>query len=303
MKMKRLSATVLTLAMASLSLAGTASAQTTDPALATDPAPILVTVPVFGTSMVITIQTDAAGQFVTADITPATAPTDPTTAPVFDLTVDRNSHGGFELNFTNSADGVKIEVGVVDSTVTKTEVETSSSADPIAATGAGQWTGDPLGNGDFATVDYSVALGVDGLPVLTVDLVNGQIPQVGDPAADSAPITVGADTFAVVEPQASNSHEGETKVIQKVMFYNVAGDYIELAIEAGMDHGKLEVKTKVVDPNAQKNDDDSKGDDDQGSASSESDDSDQGSASSESDDSDRGSQKSNDDSGRESDDD
>ena len=256
MKTKRLSAAVLTLAMASLSLAGTASAQTPDPAPAADPAPVSVTIPVFGTSMVITVQTDAAGEFVSADITPATAPADPAAAPVFDLSVDSNSHGGFELNFSSSADGINIEVAVADGSVNKTEVETSPNADPSAATGNGQWTGDPLGNGNLATVDYSVTLDANGDPVVDIS----------DPVISGDPL----DTWAVVDPAKSSTHEGETVVSQTVLFYSAADanghqDSMELTVSAKVEHGHLEVEATLADPNAKKGHDDHEGDDDHGS--------------------------------------
>jgi len=274
MKMKRLSAAVVALALASLSLAGTATAQA--PAPDPTPAPISVTVPVFGTSMVITVQTDTAGEFVGADITPATAPADPSTAPVFDLTVESNDHGGFELKFTNSADGVGIEVEVSGGSVTKTEVETSSAADPTAATGTGQWTGDPLGNGNFVTVDYSVTLNANGDPVVEIfdPVITGDL----------------VDTFFVVDPAKTSNHEGEIKASQTVLFYNApdavsgAQDSMELTVRAEFEHGRLEVKATLTDPNAKRGDDDDRGesDDDHGSFDDD-------------DDSDHGSQRSSDD--------
>jgi len=250
MQMKRLTAAVLALTMVSLSLAGTASAQAPDSTPPADPSSISVTVPVFGTSMVITVQTDATGQFVSADITPATGPA---AAPVFDLTVDSNNHGGFGLNFTNTDDGVKIEVRVVDGAVTKTEVETIASADPTAATGTGQWTGDPLGNGNFVTVDYSVTLDANGAPVVEIfdPVITGDL----------------VDTFFVIDPAKTSTHEGETTVSQTVLFYNApdaitgAQDSMELTIKAAFEHGSLEVKTKLVDPSTKKGQDNDDNDD------------------------------------------
>lgn len=276
MNPKKLSAVFLALTLAGLSLASPASAQTLDQTPAD--APLSVTVPLFGTSMVITIVTGTSGGFVSADLTPSPAPdalsTDPATATGFQITVDPDGHGGFEVKFANDAAGVGIEVTVTDGTVAKTEVETHAPAD---ATGAGQWTGDPLGNTNNTTVDYSVALDANGDPIITVS----------DPVITGDPI----DTFFVVDPATSSAREGELVVTRKVLFYNApdatgAQDSMELVIRAKVENGRIEIGTKLVDPNA------SRGDDNHESGDQES--GDRGSVSNEDHASDRGSDQSGD---------
>ncbi len=203
--------------------------------------------------MVITVVTDTAGGFVSADLTPSptadTPPADPAAAGGFEITVDPDGHGGFEVKFTNGASGVEIEVAVTDGAIAKTEVESRTPAD---ATGAGQWTGDPLGNTNNATVDYSVALDANGDPVITVS----------DPVITGDPV----DTFFVVDPAISSTEEGESVVTQKVLFYNApdatgAQDSMELVIRAKVEDGKIEVKTSLINPNASRGDDDHGSDD------------------------------------------
>lgn len=266
MNPKKLTAAILALTLATLSLASTASASShsSDPATTTTTGapvgdPLTVTVPVFGTSMVITILTDAAGSFVSANLAPS-IPGDPAipagTDAGFNLSVDTNSHGGFEVKFKNTTAGVEIEVRVADDTISKIEVEADSSAD---ASGGGIWSGDPLGNGETVTVGYTIGLDANGDPTITIDTVNGTVADLVNPGF------AGDLTFyQVVAQSPASGDDSESAISQTIQFYNDAGDSMELVIRAKSEHGKLEVETRLTDPNAKRGGDDDDEDEDEG---------------------------------------
>jgi len=262
MNPKKLTAVILALMLATLSLAGTASASShsSDPATTGAPVgdPLTVTVPVFGTSMVITILTDATGAFVSANLAPST-PGDPAiptgTDAGFNLSVDTNSSGGFEVQFKNTTAGVEIEVRVADDTISKVEVEADKAAD---ASGSGIWSGDPLGNGEIVTVGYTVGLDANGDPTITIDTVNGTAADLINPGF------AGTLTFYQVIAQSPASGDSSESVItQTIQFYNDAGDSMELVIKAKADDGELKVETSLTDPNAKRGDDEGEGEDDE----------------------------------------
>jgi len=263
MNPKKLTAAILALMLATLSLAGTASASShsSDTVTTTGAAvgdPLTVTVPVFGTSMVITILTDANGSFVSANLAPST-PVD-TTIPTgtdagFNLSVDSNSSGGFEVKFQNTTAGVEIEIRVSDDAISKVEVEANTAAD---ASGNGIWTGDPLGNGETVTVGYTVGIDASGDPTITIDTVNGTAADLINPGY------AGSLTFyQVVGQTPARGDDSESVITQTIQFYNDAGDSMELAITAKADNGELKVESRLVDPNAKRSGDDDESDDDE----------------------------------------
>jgi len=254
MKLKKLLAAILTVALASLTLTSIASAQ----------AELTTTVPVFGTGMTITINTNADGSFMSATISATDSSDNAAVAAAADFTQTTDTeHGGFEVKFFNSTDGVEIEVNVANDVITKTEVEAHTPGD---VGGPGVWIGDPLSNGDTATVSYSVTLGADGVPVITIFDAGGSPIDVS--GADSPTVlAAGTDTWSTVRQSnpSGTAHEDELVVTQTVTFFNTPGDVMDLVIRAKVEHGRLEVEVKSVDPNSNKgHDDDDESDDDHG---------------------------------------
>ncbi len=211
-----------------------------DPTVAADPIVTETTVPVFGTSLIITITSDADGAFVDAVVTPASA--DPTAEEVAladsFVATGHADDGGFEVKLTaDTADGM-----------VKIEIETDGSVEvegPIGAiAGTSVWAGDPLNNGHPATVTYTVSFDADGNPVLDLVVVTDW---------DGTAGLVGAVGDAVIRDKGD-----EFEMRQSVTFYMGDGspEYVDLTFTIEIEHGKAELKVELIDPNGSHDDDD-----------------------------------------------
>ncbi len=216
------------------------------PAFADEPAPELitsaVTVPVFGTSLVITVVADDTGEFVSAEVS-AAEPTDAAAvaaADGFTAVVD-DEHGGFEVNLVNDVLRAKIEIEVgADGTITETEVE---GYDPGAVAGSGVWTGTPIAGLGSVSVLYTVTIDAAGCPAITIDNVTGH-----DPGVLGVDLTIPTDEF-------NEADEGECGLRHTVGFYNA--DWVDtelvqmdLVFEIEVERGESELEITLVDPNA-----------------------------------------------------
>ncbi len=245
MSLRKVALSIWVVTLAAVSLASPASAQvTTDAATPAPAASITVTVPVFGTSMIITIVTDQGGGFVSADITP-TAPAAPVTVPASGSGTNSGqtkATGVFEIKFDNSAPNAVVTIKINDGSAPGT----TGGASPAANPGATQWVGDPLGNGDIVVVGYTVGADAAGAPTIKINSINGAAP---------AATTVVASAGKVTWYQILSPTDNGGRLVQFITFFDAPADAstqvsTNLTFVITSVGGQNKVSVSLTDPSA-----------------------------------------------------
>ncbi len=240
MSLRNVALSIWVVALAAVSVASPASARMDT---AATPAPTVsntVTVPVFGTSMVITIVTDQSGGFVSANITP--------TAPAAPVTVSA-SGGGTKAGPTKAMGvfEIKLVSGTPNAEVTiRLGSGPTSKDNPLAVPGASQWVGDPLGNGDIVVVGYTAGTDATGAPTIKINSINGTAPANASVVASAGKIT----WYQILAPTDNGGH-----LVQFITFFDAPADAstqvsTNLTFDITNVGGKDKVSVSLTDPNA-----------------------------------------------------
>ncbi len=192
-----------------------------------------VTVPVFGTSLVITVVATDTGEFVSAAVTSANP-------DGFTPVVDDEDEG-FEVKLRSDLVSAEIEIEVgANGTITEIEVE---GYDPGAVAGPGVWTGTPIAGLGTVSVFYTVTVDAVGCPAISIDSVTGH-----------DPLVLGADT-TIPTVEFNEVDEAECGLRHTVGFYNADWATTELVqmdlvFEIEIEPHESELEITLVDPNA-----------------------------------------------------
>ncbi len=229
-------------ALAALALVLTAS-----PAVAQEAAPPEpITVPVFGTSLVITIDVDDTGAFTGASVT---APDGWTSDD------ELEEDGGVELDITGPAgEMLEIEIGP-DGSITEIE-----GYHPDAIAGSRVWTGNPIPGYGGVTITYDVMVDeVTGCPSIVVHEPPALL---DDPLAPNGSVKFGGVSYT------EHVEEGECEYRAQVAFYNGDWDGVsdaiwgDVFISAESEHGEWELEIEVRGPGGEGEHEDEDHDDD-----------------------------------------
>jgi len=246
MHSRKVASAILAVALGALSLTSPASAQsgtgTTKPDGSTN-----VTVPVFGTSMVITIVVSSTGGFLSADIAPSVP-----AAPVAADAVISNGSGTastppgalgiFEIKFESGTGTVEVTVTVDDGSGTPV----TTNGDTAVAPGDSQWVGDPLGNGDIVVVGYTVGVDSAGAPTIEINSVNGTAPAEVAVVASAGEIT----WYQILAPTINGN-----RLVQFITFFDSPADpttqvSTNLTFDITNTGGQNSESVSLTDPNA-----------------------------------------------------
>ncbi len=210
------------------------------------PAGTTIVVPVFGVAMVVNLVTNAAGEFVSADITPIAPPapapqatiTDPTTGATTPVPADQPAI--FEIRFDNGATTADVNVRLDDGSGRLVDTVVAAEA------GEAQWVGDPLGNGDIVVVGYTASTDAAGALTLTIDSINGRTP------ADTGVVDSAGETtwYQVLAPRMNAGH-----LIQFITFFDAPADpaaqvSTNLTFDVTTADSQNGVAVSLTDPNA-----------------------------------------------------
>jgi len=214
---RKVVSTILALALSALGLVSPASAQSSpDAAVSAPDGSTTVTVPVFGTSMVVTIVISQAGEFVSADIAPS-APAAPVAANAQVVngsdtgSAPADALGVFEIRFESGTSKVEVTI-TIDS---GSDSSDPASGDATVTPGDSQWVGDPLGNGDIVVVGYTVGLDEAGLPTIEINSINGAVPAEATVVASAGEIT----WYQILAPTANGN-----RLVQFITFFDAPAD-------------------------------------------------------------------------------
>lgn len=245
---RKVVSTILALALSALGLVSPASAQSgLDAAVPAPDGSTTVTVPVFGTAMVVTIVISQAGEFVSADIAPS-SPAAPVAASA--QVVNGSDTGSAPAGALGVFD-IKFESGAAKVEVTITIDNGSNSSDPASGDatvtpGDSQWVGDPLGNGDIVVVGYTIGLDAAGVPTIEINSINGAAPAEAAVVASAGELT----WYQILTPTISGS-----RLVQFITFFDAPADpttqvSTNLTFDITNTGGQNDVSVSLTDPNA-----------------------------------------------------
>ena len=150
---------IVLVALGLLAVPTLAAAQSSDDAVSdeevvaetTAPAAV-VTIPVLGSDLVVTISVDDDGTLSEVALDPADG-----------FTLDAEQDHKMKFSSEDGSMVVKVKAKN-DNIFTKVQAQ-----DVASLTGPGTWTGDVFGTGDIATVHYVISVDAAGMPAVTVD--------------------------------------------------------------------------------------------------------------------------------------
>lgn len=253
-----------------------ASAQSTDDAVSeeesvaetTAPAAV-VTIPVLGSDLVVTISVDDDGTLSEVALDPADG-----------FTLDAEQDHKMKFSSEDGSMVVKVKAKN-DNIFTKVQAQ-----DVESLTGPGTWTGDVFGTGDIATVRYVISVDAAGMPAVTVDdaielalpdvaidIKQGESDDEADEAESTAKVTFERDGYKVQLKITAEvqMQDGESRISLKIML--IGGGNSDDAADEDRDDGDDTADTGKSDK-AEKKDKKPKKDKSNGKDDSEDDDSD-----------------------------
>lgn len=214
---------VILIALGLLAVPTMAGAQSSDDAAAEEeiaaenaaPAAV-VTIPVLGSDLVVTISVDDEGTLSEVALDPADG-----------FTMD--AEHDHKMKFTSDDGSMVVKVKAKnDNIFTKVEAQ-----DVESLAGPGTWTGDVFGTGDIATVHYVISVDAAGMPAVTVD--------------DSIDFALPDVAIDIKQGESEIEEADEAESTAKVTFER-DGDKVQLKItaEIQMQDGESRISLKIM---------------------------------------------------------
>lgn len=179
----------------------------------------VITIPVLGSDLVVTVTLDDEGTLADVALDPAAD---------FEAMTNANSEADHKMTFSAEDGSVVVKVAAKHGAIsTKVKVD---SVDALV--GPGTWTGDVFGTGDIATVNYTISVDAAGMPLVTID--------------ESVNFALAGAEMEVKQGEVE-SKDGEAESTAKVEF-EYDGDKRKLKITAKMEtkDGESRVGLKIT---------------------------------------------------------